>query len=145
MRVLEEQKMNETILFNELELIEDFEEDNDGLWIIFEELFDRGTGEYVITGSLGLWDGRHEVYCDEIFSSLTDAINKTINGDCYVTVKEGKYGKLMVDIAHHDGTNHFEIKELTSKGKEMMDNNYCGDICKVKGATRNVRFMKNYM
>ena len=55
-------------------------------------------------------------------------------------------GKLMLDVVHHDGTNHLEIREITKKGREVIDNDY-GYVDKAafrKGCTRNVKFTKKY-
>lgn len=138
-------KMTETTLFNEL----DYKEWYDDAEIIFEELFDNSfeDKEYVITGTLGLWDGpRKNAWHPKICSTLSEAIltcNDGFNG--YIRVYEGKYGKLHVHICHHDGNNYMEIRELTKVGKEMA-NNYkeVGDILKRKYATRNVKYTTNY-
>lgn len=117
--------------------------------IIFDELFDNeyANKRYILTGDIGLWDGvRKDVHHPSVFSSLADAIavaNDGFNG--YITVSEGKYGKLLVDICHHDGNNHLEVRELTKLGEEMDDNyKSVQEIINRKGSTRNVRFLKNY-
>ena len=121
--------------------------DYDEREIVFDELFNNSyeNKSYVLTGDIGLWDGvRKDVHHPKIFSSIADAIIIANDGfDGYVTVSEGNYGKLFVDICHHDGNNHLEIRELTKIGEEM-DNNYkdVGEILKRKGATRNIRFLK---
>lgn len=117
--------------------------------IAFEDLFDNEYANhgYILVGDVGLWDGvRKNVHHQHVFSSIADAIagaNDGFNG--YITVSEGKYGRLFVDICHHDGNNHLEIRELTKLGEEM-DNNYASvqEIINRKGSTRNVRFLKNY-
>ena len=134
----------ETTIYDELNF-EDFDEQ----CIIFDELFDNEHEQklYVITGDIGLWDGvRKGVHHPIIFNSIKDAIltaNDGFNG--YIKVTEGKYGKLQLHICHHDGNNYLEIKELTKIGEEMA-NEYrtVQDILKRKGATKNVRFLKNH-
>lgn len=115
----------------------------------FDELFDNEYegNIYIIKGDIGLWDGvRKDVHHPDFFHSLKSAILEANNGfDGYITVSEGKYGKLLLDISHHDGNNHLEIKELTKLGEELY-NNYATvrKVINRKGATKNVKFIKNY-
>ena len=138
--------MNE-IIYDELEINNEFDEFE--LEIIFDEMFDNRKAEklYVLTGDIGLWDGvRKGVHHPSVFKSLKSAILTANDGfDGYITVSEGKYGKLFVDIAHHDGHNSLEIRELTKIGEEMH-NNYkeVGEILKRKGATRNIKYFSRY-
>lgn len=116
----------------------------------FDELFDNEYEEniYIITGDIGLWDGvRKNVHHPDFFHSLKSAILEANNGfDGYITISEGKYGKLLIDIAHHDGSNHLEIRELTKLGRKLYDN-YASvrTVINRKGATKNIKFSKNYL
>lgn len=131
------------ILFDEMEK----EFDN----IDFEELFNNESAneEYLVRGIAQRWDGRGSGYINKPpFPSILQAIWGATNGwgICFVKVYEEKYGKLMLDIIHHDGVNHLEIREITKKGKEVINNDY-GYIDKAvwrKGCTRNVKFTKKY-
>lgn len=72
----------------------------------------------VVTGSLGLWTGRHTIGatpCD----NLVTAIRKCAGSCDYVTVKQ-ENGHLTVSSAHHDGTNCFEIHLLSKRGNEAL-------------------------
>ena len=83
-------------------------------------------GEYknsrcMITGSLGLWNGRPTitpVLCD----NLLDAIKKCISGrsidDWEVKTEDGH---IEVLAHHHDGTNCFEIHLLSKKGEREVE------------------------
>lgn len=132
------------IIYDDLSFEDEFEKE-----VVFEDLFDNeyANNKYILTGDIGLWDGvRKDVHHPRVFDSIAEAIieaNDGFNG--YITVSEGKYGKLLLDICHHDGNNHLEIRELTKLGEEM-DNNYKSvqEIINRKGSTRNVRFLKNY-
>lgn len=68
----------------------------------------------VILGTLGLWNGTHDiipVICDNI----EIAINKCINNmDDFKISQEN--GSICVEAYHHDGTNNFTIKLLNEKG-----------------------------
>jgi hypothetical protein len=74
---------------------------------------------WVITGSLGLWDGRKEialVKCDTLF----DAILKCVNScDDFVVEKCGN--KVCVTAMHHDGRNYFEIRALSDIGNDRFN------------------------
>jgi hypothetical protein len=105
----------------------------------------------IITGSLGLWNGRKEIYPVVVESSgydynersgkfeykqpsLYNAVKKCINGmdDFKVELSEGQ---IVVHGYHHDGTNIFTISKLTNKsinsvlkavneGKHLQVKNY---------------------
>lgn len=91
----------------------------------------------IITGSLGLWDGRHTIQpmiiesegygrkfttCDYTgyeLPSIKKAVEKACSGrsveDFDVTYEDGV---IYVNCYHHDGTNRFEIHKLSKKGIE---------------------------
>ena len=130
----------EKIIFDELDY-EDMDLMENDFYALFNNEYENK--EYAMHGDIGLWDGVRYGYSDKVFNSIYDAICDLKDG--YITVYEEKYGKLMVKNSHHDGTDYIEIKELTPLGRELIDNGYDGNICKRKGATKNVRFVKNYL
>jgi hypothetical protein len=78
-------------------------------------------GQFFITGSLGLWDGRHEITCSKTFSTLLDAIDACIpNCDCIIDA-DWHNGVVEVRVSHHDGTNCFEIHQLSKKGERAVE------------------------
>ena len=77
----------------------------------------HGSKTYVILADLGLWNGRAEG--GKIVKGLWNAISKCFED--YNHVYEYRR-RLCVDAIHHDGTNHFQIKELTPKGLEYVEN-----------------------
>ena len=149
MRALTE---NETVLYDDLErgfeFVDEFDKQD-----YFDCLFDlnipsdKQYKRFVVCGTVGLWDGRRSGHYEEIFDNIKDAVLKCNDGfDGYIRVFEGKYGRLYVEVAHHDGNNCLEIRELTNLGEELENNWYSvEDILNRKGATRNVKFMKRYM
>lgn len=73
----------------------------------------------VITGTLGLWNGRPTivpVVCQDIASAIRKCANKVD----YIKVKQVN-GHLEVTGIHHDGSNHFEIHLLNDKGIHASD------------------------
>ena len=70
----------------------------------------------IITGSLGLWDGRHTIQ-PERMESVYDAIQRCIGGrGIDESVVQWVDGEIIVDAYHHDGVNIFTIRALSKKG-----------------------------
>ena len=134
----------DNVIYEDL-MFDDYDEQN----IIFDELFNNSYANktYIITGDIGLWDGvRKDVHHPEFFSSIKSAILAANDGfDGYITVTEKSYGRLFVDISHHDGHNSLEIRELTKVGEEIFSNyGSVRDVIQNKKATKNVKYSKNY-
>lgn len=71
----------------------------------------------VITGKLGLWDGKHEiepVYMDSVY----DAITKCMDGADDVKA-DYVDGEIVVYAYHHDGTNFFRINAVDEETDEV--------------------------
>lgn len=73
----------------------------------------------VVTGSLGLWHGRHSII-PETFSDIEDAIKKCVENMDYCSIKQ-VYGHLEVTGIHHDGSNTFEIHLLNKRGIDASE------------------------
>lgn len=68
----------------------------------------------IVTGTLGLWNGRHTII-PEKFDTILEAVKKcTGNADEIKIVMEN--GVLIVHSEHHDGVNVYYIQKLTSAG-----------------------------
>lgn len=78
---------------------------------------EHGQKTYVVLADLGLWYGH--AAGGKIIKGLWNAISKCFED--YNHIYEYKR-RLCVDATHHDGTNHFQIKELTPKGLEYVEN-----------------------
>lgn len=73
---------------------------------------DKKSDGYVVTGSLGLWDGRRDIQ-PTLFNTLIGAIEKCISGCDYIEVSyDDEEDVIVVSASHHDGTNHFVITEI---------------------------------
>lgn len=73
----------------------------------------------VVTGSLGLWHGRHSII-PETFSNIEDAIKKCVKNVDYCSIGQ-VYGHLEVIGVHHDGSNIFEIHLLNKRGIDASE------------------------
>lgn len=78
----------------------------------------HGEKYYVVLADLGLWDGRQDG--GRVFKGLWNAISACFE-DFNEIYQDGML--LKVKAIHHDGTNHFEIRELTQKGLEYYERN----------------------
>lgn len=96
-------------------------------WNEFKTVTDKYDGSIYITGSLGRWDGVHEIFPVYVgdnepgSSALTRAISKCMGGSCSdikidLLVEEGA---LEVTVSHHDGTNTFYLRPLTKEGDSL--------------------------
>lgn len=101
--------------------------------------------QYIVLADLGLWNGRFDG--GKILTGLWEAISECFE-DFNEIYEEG--GKLKVVAHHHDGTNYFEIKELTERGEEyaerhkwdMNDRELHQKLFNDSHRSRNVRLFK---
>lgn len=68
-------------------------------------------------GEVGRWDG---VYKAEKIGEFWDLFYKAIEDCAYIRIYD-ENGHMYLTCSHHDGTCHFEIKEITDKGAEYLD------------------------
>ena len=74
----------------------------------------HGVKHYVVLADLGLWNGRHDG--GKVIEGLWNAIQKCFE-DYNTVYQDGK--RLKVTAHHHDGTNYFQIRELTQRGLDF--------------------------
>ncbi len=91
-----------TVLFNS------FEDDWDS-WSELQESFDCIDQAVEVSGTLGLWDGKHEL-APMHFECLTEAIDQCIGSDTEDIIFKYDDEYYYLDCYHHDGINHFIIK-----------------------------------
>lgn len=86
--------------------------------------YDKDFSHFVITGKLGLWNGKHEIL-PIIEDSLCNAIKKCISGGSILDYKvtlDTETGVVSVSAHHHDGVNFFNIYLLTDEGFDAITN-----------------------
>lgn len=82
----------------------------------------KGDG-FMITGSLGLWDGRHDIY-PTFVKTLRAAVEKCAENGDYIKVElDDELNVIEVSVSHHDGTNLFTILEI-----ENYDDAVAGEV-----------------
>ena len=68
-------------------------------------------------GAVGLWHGTYKAgKVGEFWKLFYEAIK-----DCPYFKITDENGRMYLTCSHHDGTNHFEIREVTDKGYEYLD------------------------
>lgn len=101
------------------------EEDNDIDVLIddFNEQIEKANKEYegfLITGTLGLWHGKKDIY-PEYCADLNDAYTKCVENADDIIVKIVD-GALEISSMHHDGTNTLYIRPLDPIGCDIISN-----------------------
>jgi hypothetical protein len=138
--------VKEITLFDNYNVSEDFDEEKKGLQecnpdmeitdeMVWESLSDCerdewdackdtlhdifGDNNVIAMGKAGTWRGRFE--CGRLFGDIDKAVSACIK-DCD-NIKVVQLGNGIVEItsSHHDGTNTFEIKGITERGRYVYD------------------------
>ena len=82
--------------------------------------FFRDNGnKWMLFGSIGRWDGVYKA--GTLFDTFDDFFYKATE-DCDYWNFYDENGHLYLTCSHHDGTCHYEIKEVTDKGIEYLNN-----------------------
>lgn len=95
-------------------------------WDVFEQdvkyNYHFSNETFIVTGTLGLWDGAHKIAAYVKCCGLWEVI-KWLYGKDTMDMRveyDGKSGAINVYAYHHDGCNCFEIHALSKKGKEFV-------------------------
>lgn len=73
---------------------------------------------WIMQGTVGRWNGDFAAGC--VFNDFMDTFYKMTKDCDSIAIYEEK-GHFFVKCSHHDGTNMYEIKKITSKGEEYLD------------------------
>ena len=99
---------------------EEIDEQNKTDWIyishILEDMFK--TNHYIITGTCGRWNGSCD--CGTFISSINELTNFISHLDSVRLYEQD--GHFYITGYHHDGQDHYEIKQLTKKGYAYASN-----------------------
>ena len=106
---------------NESDIYEFINDQSNEDWYEFIKSFERYLQEkyYVATGTCGLWYGKVDG------GKLILGINTfmTLLQDCdYIKIIDND-GRLLITCSHHDGTNHYELRELNDRGVDYYFKN----------------------
>ena len=84
-----------------------------------KQFFLNNGNKWMIFGSVGRWDGVYKA--GTLFDTFEDFFYKATE-DCDYIHFYDENGHLYLTCSHHDGTCHYEIKEVTDKGIEYLEN-----------------------
>ena len=82
-----------------------------------EEFFSKG--KWIAFGTVGRWDGLYNA--GTIFDDFEKFFYRATE-DCRYWKFYDENGHLYLTCSHHDGTCHYEIKEITNRGIEYFEN-----------------------
>lgn len=106
-----------------------------------EQLKKHLTGPLLLMGSVGLWTGKHAA--GDVFNDFDEAFSAATQ-ECDYWKLWDENGHLYLKCSHHDGTNLFEIKRLTSRGSALLDNwNYNYDDPRPEETIHSIIFSSN--
>lgn len=90
----------------------------DALWNM-QNFFNKDGDKWLLVGVVELWRGIF--HGGFIFETFEEMMNKATK-DCEYFDFYDENGHFWLKCSHHDGTNLYEIKKLTDKGKQLLDN-----------------------
>lgn len=68
--------------------------------------------KFIIVGTNGLWNGNVDI---AVIIDNYDDLRKAWKDCDYINIYEAN-GHLYIQSSHHDGNNHYELRELTERG-----------------------------
>lgn len=93
----------------------DWEEEQERL----KDFFLNNGNKWMLFGEVGRWNGVYKA--GTLFDTFDDFFYKATK-DCDYIHFYDENGHLYLTCSHHDGTCHYEIKEVTDKGVDYLEN-----------------------
>lgn len=84
-------------------------QDWEDLCEVFESVDALPFDEWILSGSIGIWSGRHII--EPEIGTFQELMDKCLKDGDEVTVDEHNL-EYSVHVVHHDGINYFTIKPL---------------------------------
>lgn len=84
-----------------------------------KDFFLNNGNKWMIFGEVGRWNGIRKA--GTLFDTFDDFFYKAAK-DCHSIHFYDENGHLYLTCSHHDGTCHYEIKEVTNKGIQYLEN-----------------------
>lgn len=81
-----------------------------------EEFFNGN--DWILMGYSELWYGKRRA--GTVFSDFNKMLDTALKDCDYLSIYD-ENGHLYLKCSHHDGTNLYEIKQMTNKGKEYLE------------------------
>lgn len=87
-----------------------------------KNFFLNNGNKWMLFGEVGRWDGVYKA--GTLFETFNDFFYEATKDCNYINFYD-ENGHLYLTCTHHDGTCHYEIKEVTDKGIEYLENWEC--------------------
>ena len=112
----EEDEITDEMIWEERHFLDEinWEEEKERL----EKFFLDGN-KWILFGTVGRWNGLYRA--GTLFDTFDDFFYKATR-DCDYWKFYDENGHLYLTCSHHDGTCHYEIKEVTDKGIQYLEN-----------------------
>lgn len=91
-------------------------------WELAEDIIDdidKQADAFIIFGSMGLWNGKHEIL-PEKETYLRSLIGRIMDGKDAINISLVD-GHIEFSGVHHDGTNSYNIYGVTQEGEEIFE------------------------
>ena len=102
-------------------IYDEIDEQNSTSWYDFiaelKKIFKDGY--YLLTGTVGRWNGTFEG--GKFISNVNELISSLSHLDIITFTDDN--GHLKIEGSHHDGSDSYELKKLTSKGLQLAERN----------------------
>lgn len=118
---------------------------SDDFWSNATGAFDARQKGFVVTGTLGLWNGRPQVGNICLSENIFDTIRTCFGDDIDDLQIDFEDGVIWVNAMHHDGTNSFAVRALSAKGIQWAERhpNFtledCQFLADTKGYTKKIK------
>lgn len=101
-------------IYNEIQVCDEIVWDE--IHGLMKKFFDNGD-TYLLRGTCGLWDGLHD--CGKIINSYSELDNAFWHKDT-IAISDVD-GQFNIDVSHHDGDNHYEVRKLKKSGIKYLN------------------------
>lgn len=112
----DEKEITESMIWDQVQLGDslNWEDEHERLTDFF-----TGRGYFLLMGTVGRWNGQYNA--GYVFGNWDDMFYKATKDCDYIKIWD-ENGHFYMECSHHDGTNFFEIKRITYKAVDFLEN-----------------------
>lgn len=114
---VEEEDITDNMIWQERYFLDEI--DWDDTKATLKDFFLNKGNKWMLFGEVGRWNGTYKA--GTLFDTFEDFFYEAAKDCDYIRFYD-ENGHLYLTCSHHDGTCHYEIKEVTEKGIEYLDN-----------------------
>lgn len=112
----DEEELTEEVIWNEIYFQSEVDLDNEHYML---KRFFNHSGYWMLRGECGRWDGSYGA--GYVFTDFDDMFYKATESCDYIKIWD-ENGHFYLQCSHHDGTNFYEIKRITDRAYDIIDN-----------------------